>query len=125
MTYSRAVLVGALAGVLGASAAAAAQPGTADRGRVLVSRNCSGCHAIGATGTSPNPASPRFRDLHRRYPVDSLAEALVEGILIGHPQMPEFRFTPAEVSDIIVYLKSIQTNQGAMLRPARPLHPRG
>ena len=76
------------------------------------------CHAVGRSGASPNTAAPPFRDLHQRYPVDSLAEALAEGILTGHPQMPEFRFAPEEVNDIILYLKSIQTEQGAALGPS-------
>ncbi|HZZ35670.1 MAG TPA: cytochrome c, partial [Caulobacteraceae bacterium] len=65
---------------------------TADvnHGRDLVQKNCGGCHAVGKTGASPSPTAPAFRDLHQRYPVDSLAEALAEGILTGHPQMPEF-----------------------------------
>jgi len=49
--------------------------------------------------------------------VDNLAEALAEGILTGHPQMPEFAFPPDDVAAIIAYLKSIQTHQGAQLGP--------
>ena len=90
------------------------------RGLALVTRNCSMCHAIGVAGDSPNPQAPHFRDLHQRYPVDNLAEALAEGILVGHPQMPEFRFSAEEVSDIIAYLKSIQTSQHARLTPHKP-----
>jgi hypothetical protein len=39
---------------------------------------------------------------------DALEEALGEGILSGHPDMPEFRFDADEVGAIIVYLQSIQ-----------------
>ncbi len=98
---------------------ALAQPAPQDqsvaRGLALVMRNCSMCHAIGRAGDSPNPQAPHFRDLHQRYPIDNLGEALAEGILVGHPQMPEFRFSGQEVSDIIAYLKSIQTYQHARL----------
>ncbi|HEX5380594.1 MAG TPA: cytochrome c [Phenylobacterium sp.] len=91
--------------------AAAAAP--VDRGRDLVRSNCGMCHAVGATDASPNELAPPFRVLHQRYPVENLEEALAEGILTGHPQMPEFRFSPDDVAAIIQYLKSIQTRQGA------------
>jgi cytochrome c len=34
---------------------------------------------------------------------------LGEGIISGHPDMPEFVFESSEVGAIIAYLKSIQT----------------
>jgi cytochrome c len=100
--------------------ATAAGTSSVNRGRDLVERNCGMCHATGPVGASPNPASPAFRDLHLRYPVENLAEALGEGILTGHPQMPEFRFNPTEVEDIIHYLQSIQTRQPASAEPRGP-----
>ena len=79
-----------------------------ERGRVLLERACSGCHAIGREGISPHAEAPAFRLLGRRYPVESLEEALGEGLVSGHPEMPEFQFQPDEVGAIIAYLKSIQ-----------------
>jgi mono/diheme cytochrome c family protein len=78
------------------------------RGRTLVDANCAGCHALGRAGASPTPAAPPLRDLHHRYPVESLAEALAEGLVTGHPGKPVFRFEPQEVDDIIDYLKSLE-----------------
>jgi mono/diheme cytochrome c family protein len=75
------------------------------------------CHAIGPYGDSPNGLAPRFRELHRRYPVENLGEALAEGIIVGHPEMPQFHFSAGEVSDIVAYLQSIQTHQHARLAP--------
>jgi len=89
---------------------AAAQP-PVERGEALVSRHCGGCHAVGRQGASPEPAAPPFRDLHKRYDPELLAEALAEGLLTGHPLMPEFRFAPTDVRAIIDYLQSIQTKQ--------------
>ena len=40
-----------------------------------------------------------------------LAEALAEGILTGHRDMPEFHFPPSDINAIIHYLQSIQTRQ--------------
>jgi cytochrome c len=98
--------------ILAAAGLAEAGPSAA-RGLELVRRNCGMCHAIGETGDSPNKQAPRFRELGRRYPIDDLAEALAEGILTGHPAMPQFRFSPAEVDDIIAYLKSVQVRNQA------------
>jgi mono/diheme cytochrome c family protein len=77
-------------------------------GAELLQKNCASCHATGRTGASPNKDAPAFRTLGQRYPVDSLEEALGEGILSGHPEMPEFRFDADEVGAIIAYLQSIQ-----------------
>lgn len=88
--------------------AIAAEKGLADKGEVLVRENCSRCHAIGLTGESPNPAARPFRTLSSQYPVENLAEALAEGIVSGHPDMPIFVFSPHAVDAIIAYLDSIQ-----------------
>ncbi|HXX51452.1 MAG TPA: cytochrome c [Xanthobacteraceae bacterium] len=80
----------------------------AQRGLVIVRTNCSRCHAIGKVGESPLSIAPPFRTLHERYPVDDLQEPLAEGIITGHPTMPEFRFDPGQVGDIIAYLKSLE-----------------
>jgi mono/diheme cytochrome c family protein len=114
----RPVLAALGVAALAAAGVAQAAP-SADRGLELVRRNCSMCHAIGEAGDSPNKQAPRFRELGRRYPIDDLAEALAEGILTGHPAMPQFRFSPAEVDDIIAYLKSIQVRNQARNGQAR------
>ena len=114
--------IGAFSALLAGAATAGAAPGTAEHaaslaaGQQLVQQNCGMCHAIGRDDASPNPEAPRFRELHRRYDIEDLAEALSEGILTGHPAMPEFRFEPSETNSIILYLKSIQTDQKASLR---------
>jgi cytochrome c len=96
-----------------AATSASAQSGPTARGGLLVQRHCASCHAVRRTGDSPNPDAPAFRDLHARYRIEDLAEALSEGILTGHPAMPEFRFQPHDVKAIIAYLKSIQALQTA------------
>lgn len=83
------------------------------RGRLLVQRYCAGCHSVTRTGASPHAAAPPFRELHDRYPVDSLAEALAEGILVGHPAMPEMKFPPGDVKAILAYIDSIQGREHA------------
>lgn len=77
-------------------------------GERLVSKFCARCHAVGRIGTSRHAGAPAFRNLAQRYAIEGLEEALGEGIVSGHPHMPEFRFSGDDVGAIIAYLKSIQ-----------------
>ena len=88
--------------------AAAQMSPSEQRGVTFVLANCSTCHAIDKVSASPLRLAPPFRELHRRYPVESLQEALVEGIRTGHVNMPEFRLDPGQASDVIAYLKTLE-----------------
>jgi cytochrome c len=46
--------------------------------------------------------------LHKRYPIETLAESLAEGIQTGHPTMPEFRLEPDQIHDLLSYLKTLE-----------------
>ena len=106
-TWRRTLLAAAIAASLD-PAAAIAQDHRAQRGQELLAANCARCHAIGRTGASPRAAAPAFRTLAQKYPIEGLAEALAEGLYVGHPDMPEFVFEPHDVGAILDYLKSIQ-----------------
>lgn len=83
-----------------------------ERGRAYAQRHCATCHAIGPMGSSPYAPAPPFRTLHERYDVEALAEALAEGMIVGHGgarQMPQFVLSPAEIDDLLAYLKSLET----------------
>ncbi|WP_293906849.1 cytochrome c [Phenylobacterium sp.] len=119
-----------LAGALALAAALLAGPAAATLpeptpaesialGRALAARNCGMCHAIGKTGLSANPQAPPFRQLNRRMDIDKLGAGLAQGILTGHPAMPEFRFEPNEVVAIVRYLKAVQARTHVELAPAR------
>ena len=90
------------------SGPALAQDVRAQRGRVFAQTNCAMCHAIGAVGESPLRAAPPFRTLHTRYQVEHLAEAFAEGIVTGHPSMPQFQLDVAQINDLIAYLKTLE-----------------
>jgi mono/diheme cytochrome c family protein len=77
-------------------------------GHRILEENCSRCHAVGAEGPSPLAAAPPFRTLGKRYPIADLEEALAEGILTGHPSMPQLSFEPADVAAIVAYIQSLQ-----------------
>lgn len=80
------------------------------KGRVIAETFCSGCHAIGLRGKSPNPKSPPFRTLGKKYPLSNLEEALGEGIVVGHEgsEMPPFVFSSRQVEALMAYLASVQ-----------------
>jgi cytochrome c len=88
--------------------ASAAGPPLVEEGRLLVEAYCADCHAIEPAGASPHPDAPPFRTLHERYDVEWLSEALVEGLVTGHPDMPEFDFDPIQAEAIVEYLKSLE-----------------
>ncbi len=90
-----------------ATAPAAAEDLIAE-GRALAEENCASCHAIGAGDESAHDDAPAFRTLSANYPVANLEEALAEGIVSGHPDMPELAFPPEQVAALIAYLESVQ-----------------
>jgi cytochrome c len=102
-----AVIVTALIVPSAAYSAEALSP-TEQRGLTFVRTNCARCHSVDKAGGSPLKIAPPFRTLHLRYPVESLQESLGEGIVTGHPTMPEFRLDPGQVGDVIGYLKSLE-----------------
>ena len=77
-------------------------------GEELLVKNCASCHAVGRNGESSNKLAPPFRTLGQRYPVESLEESLGEGIMSGHPDMPEFVASPDQIDAIIAYIGSLQ-----------------
>jgi mono/diheme cytochrome c family protein len=87
---------------------ASAQSPRADRGRAFARANCATCHSIDKVTPSPLAIAPPFRTLHQRYSVEALEEALAEGIVTGHPTMPEFRLEPDEIGNFIEFLKTLE-----------------
>jgi cytochrome c len=102
--------IAAAAALIAGSPSTAAEPlsPSAQRGLVFVRTNCAQCHAIGREGASPLSIAPPFRTLHQKSPVESLAESFAEGIVTGHPSMPEFRLEPDRINAVISYLKTLE-----------------
>lgn len=80
----------------------------AELGFEFAQENCSKCHAIESTGESPLALAPPLRTLHEQYPVEFLEEAFAEGIVTGHPSMPEFQLDGAQIDNLIEYLKTLE-----------------
>jgi tetratricopeptide (TPR) repeat protein len=76
-------------------------------GQALVEASCSRCHAIGATGASPNPKAPEFRTLQQRHPVMALREPLSRGIAAQHDEMPKFALKHTDIDAIIAYINDM------------------
>jgi cytochrome c len=78
------------------------------RGKTFALNNCARCHSIDRVTQSPLKIAPPFRTLHLRYPVETLGEVLAEGIVTGHPTMPEFQLDPDQIHDLLSYLKTLE-----------------
>ena len=64
-----------------------------------------------AARSRANPAlaiAPPFRTLHTKYPLENLEEAMAEGIVTGHPAMPEFRLDPGQIHDVLAYFRTLE-----------------
>jgi cytochrome c len=102
-TFWSGILLCAWCSTAGAQIGPAAQ-----RGTTFAMANCVRCHSIDKVTLSTLSLAPPFRTLHLRYPVESLAGALAEGIVTGHSNMPEFRLDPGQVGDFIEFLKTLE-----------------
>jgi cytochrome c len=101
------ILALSLALLAGAPLAFAQSP-AAQRGLTFVRAHCAQCHSIDKVSESPLAIAPPLRTLHLKYPVENLERPLTEGIIAGHPTMPQFRLDPDQARDVITYLKSLE-----------------
>jgi mono/diheme cytochrome c family protein len=76
-------------------------------GRQIAETNCGACHAPGPTGDSPRADAPPMRDLLKRYDSDALTEDLIDGVKLGHEDMPAFDFNVAAADALVAYLKAL------------------
>jgi cytochrome c len=84
------------------------RPALNRRGKALLSQKCAMCHAIGRKDRSRHSGAVPFRELASHYKLDAIEEALAEGIISGHPDMPELSFAPRDIGAIMSYLRAIQ-----------------
>ena len=85
-----------------------AQSPAVQRGLTFVASHCAQCHSIDKVSESPLAIAPPFRTLHLKYPIENLRRPLSEGIIVGHPTMPQFRLEPDQIRDVIAYLKTLE-----------------
>ncbi|MCK7612715.1 c-type cytochrome [Roseibium sediminicola] len=101
--------IGATSAALATDGAYPTDPVSLASGRELAEIHCAACHAVTAEDVSAQEGAPAFRDLAKRYPLESLEEPLAEGIVTAHDNMPEFAFAPDDIDAFLGYLSSIQT----------------
>jgi cytochrome c len=116
------IAASALAGIVVlATSLATADDASERRGRAIAQSKCVRCHAIGVEGDSPVAVAPPFRVLPQRYPVENLAEALAEGIYVGHPMMPEFKFDPPEIDALLAFIEDLAKRAETSRKRPAPL----
>jgi mono/diheme cytochrome c family protein len=93
--------------LIAASAPTYATESLIKKGRTLVQANCLRCHNIEKAGESPFSPAPPFRVISKMYKPSDIEEALVEGIVVGHPAMPEFELTGAQAAAVAAFIESL------------------
>jgi tetratricopeptide (TPR) repeat protein len=117
-------LVGARDGLVRLGIPAAWLAATDERikaGKALVEQHCSGCHAVGAAGPSPNRKAPEFRSLYARHPGLALREPLSRGIAAPHDEMPKFALSGPQIDSVIAYINSLSGTNGPALQAKAPV----
>ena len=79
----------------------------AAEGRALAEKHCARCHAVGRDDNSTLPLAQPLRSFASKWHLESLEEALAEGIVTGHPEMPVFQFEPGQIAALIEHLYAI------------------
>lgn len=106
--FARNILIGTTAALCGLAMPAAAQDASPARGRAIARAVCARCHAVQAHDASPMRAAPPFRTLAAHFPIDDLADVLIEGVGRRHPAMPDFRLAPGDAANLTAYLKAMR-----------------
>lgn len=94
--------------VVSTTLAAGAETADIQAGQELAEHYCGRCHAVDLHGDSPHRAAPPLRTFGDKWPLESLEEALAEGIVVGHPDMPEMAFDPDEIANLLGYIATLR-----------------
>lgn len=78
-----------------------------EKGKEIATKLCARCHSVGRDDESKLPEAPPFRTFADKWPLESLEEALAEGIVVGHPAMPEFMFAPEDIQNLLSHIASL------------------
>ena len=90
-----------------AAVPAVGQSGDVVLGRAIAEARCAKCHAVASSRRSPHDIVIPFRDLHIRYPVNMLSEALSTHRIGGHDEMPMFDLGAEHTHALIAYIDSL------------------
>lgn len=107
--YGIPAMAAAVAAACAAPAAMESEPRTeAAQGHAVARAECARCHSVERVGTSPLAGAPPLRTVLARYNAATLEADLIEGMRVGHAEMPRFSFDPLTAGALIAYLESIQ-----------------
>ena len=95
-----------------AASAPEIDPIQVEEGRDIAVAMCGGCHAVDDADQSPRPDAPPMKTLLSGYDSDALADDLIDGVKLGHQDMPEFDFNVIATDALVTYLVSISDGQG-------------
>ncbi|MEZ5946353.1 MAG: hypothetical protein R3C13_01680 [Hyphomonas sp.] len=76
-------------------------------GEEMAGEHCARCHGMGSDDAVRTDA-PALRHLLSDVDSEALKDDFREGIKIGHPDMPQFEFSPMETDMLLSYIVSIQ-----------------
>lgn len=103
-----AAALAACSGLEPAVAPVEADPALVAAGRQVAVLRCSRCHALDEMSRSPLPSAPPMAQMLERYDPDMLANDLIDGIRVGHDEMPEFSLSVSEADALVAYLRSLR-----------------
>lgn len=86
----------------------ALDPALVMTGRDVAVFRCAQCHALDGITQSHTVSAPPLAQLLDRYDPDMLASDLIDGIRVGHDEMPKFDLQVMEADALVAYLKSLR-----------------
>lgn len=82
------------------------------KGETVAEKRCARCHAIRLGQKSKHGLAPAFPVIANRYSVWGLQEALAEGIVVGHADMPRFVLSPEDISNLLAFMNTFSRKKG-------------
>ena len=85
---------------------------TVAEGRRIAQSRCASCHSIDQSSVSPNPGAPPFREFAFLNDSNWVAYRLIDGMRLGHDNMPLFDFDVRSADALMAYIGSINDQDG-------------
>jgi tetratricopeptide (TPR) repeat protein len=81
-------------------------------GALLAEKSCSGCHAVGVTGVSPNRKATEFRNYYQQQQIFELRQPITRALRETHDPMQNEHLqnlSDKELDSIVAYINSLST----------------
>ncbi|HVY87972.1 MAG TPA: cytochrome c [Hyphomonadaceae bacterium] len=74
----------------------------------IAKEKCAACHAIDGKSKSPLKGAPPLKDILALYDdMDELEYRFIDGMRVGHDQMPRFDFDVRTADALIAYIQAV------------------